>query len=331
MVAEVKNSWMVIVNPKAGVGKGLTDWPQISNQLNRSGVEFSCVFTEKKFHAVELTVKAIKDGYRKIVAIGGDGTINEIVNGIFIQKIVPTTDIYLAVVAVGTGNDWIRMFGIPKTYPEAVRAIELANTVLQDVGLISFYETRIKHQRYMANVAGLGFDAMVNRRFNKLKEEGRKGKWLYIRSMLRALLSYRTKKFKVTVDGQILVNGDVFSATVGIGKYNGGGMMQMPNAVFDDGLFDVTVIRKKTKASVLYNFKKLYNGKIYKISNISAWQGKQVLIESEPESPIEIDGEAMGYSPFTFELIPQSIRVVVGEEFYRNLLKQNPQLLDKIA
>lgn len=331
MVSTVKSSWMVIVNPKAGVGKGLTDWPQISNQLNRNGVEFSCVFTEKKTHAVELTVKAIKDGYRKIVAIGGDGTINEIVNGIFIQKVVPTTEVYLAVVAVGTGNDWIRMFGIPKTYPEAVRAIVLSNTVLQDVGLISYYETLIKHERYMANVAGLGFDAAVNRRFNKLKEEGRTGKWLYVKSMLRALMAYKSKRFKVTLDGEMLVNGEVFSATVGIGKYNGGGMMQMPNAVFDDGLFDVTVIRKKTKASVLYNFKKLYNGRIHKISKISTWQGKKVYIESEPESPIEIDGEAMGYSPFSFELIPQSIRVVVGEEFYRLLLKENPQLFGKVG
>ncbi len=310
---------MVIVNPKAGVGKGLTDWPLISNQLNRSGIDFSCVFTEKKHHAVELTVKAINDGYRKIVAIGGDGTINEIVNGIFIQKKVPTTDITLAVVAVGTGNDWIRMFGIPKTYPEAVKAIVLSNTVLQDVGLVSYQETMVTHKRYMANVAGLGFDAMVNRKFNKLKEEGRKGKWLYIVSTLKALLKYRSKHFKVTIDGKTVVDNDVFSATVGIGKYNGGGMMQMPNAVFDDGLFDVTIIRKKTKASVLYNFRKLYNGKIYRIANITAWQGKQVTVESTPESPIEIDGEAMGYSPFTFELIPQCIRVVVGESFYEAL------------
>ncbi|MDR0667080.1 MAG: acylglycerol kinase family protein, partial [Prevotellaceae bacterium] len=77
----MKDGWMVIVNPKAGSGKGLTDWPIISNQMNRSSVDFSCVFTEHKYHAVELTVKAIHDGYRKIVAIGGDGTINEIVNG----------------------------------------------------------------------------------------------------------------------------------------------------------------------------------------------------------------------------------------------------------
>jgi YegS/Rv2252/BmrU family lipid kinase len=312
----IKKTWMVIVNPKAGTRKGLTDWPVISNQMYRSGLAFTCVFTEKKYHAVELTVKAINDGFRKIVAIGGDGTVNEIVNGIFIQKKVPSTEILLAVVAVGTGNDWVRMLGIPKTYQESIKAIVLEHTILQDVGLISFYETRVKHQRYMANVAGMGYDAMVNRVFNRLKDEGRSGKWLYIISVTKTLLGYRSKKFNIIVDGkQILNNVDVFSANVGIGKYNGGGMLQLPQAEIDDGLFDITVIKKMNKFRIIKHFKKLFDGKIYKLSNVLPLQGKRIEITSKPESPIEIDGEALGYCPFVFELIPQSINVVVGENY----------------
>jgi YegS/Rv2252/BmrU family lipid kinase len=317
MTGEIKkNAWMVIVNPKAGTGKGLMDWPVISNQMYRSGLAFTCVFTEKKYHAVELTVKAINDGFRKIVAIGGDGTVNEIVNGIFIQKKALPSEISLAVIAVGTGNDWVRMLGIPKTYQESIRAIVIEKTVLQDVGLISFYETRVKHQRYMANVAGMGFDAKVNRVYNKLKDEGRKGKWLYIISMARTLFAYRSKKFTVKVDEKtVLEQVDVFSANVGIGKYNGGGMMQLPQAEIDDGLFDMTIIKKMNKLKILTNFKKLFNGKIYKLSNILPLQGKRIEIVSTPETTIEIDGEALGYCPFTFELIPQSISVVVGENY----------------
>jgi YegS/Rv2252/BmrU family lipid kinase len=312
----IKKTWMVIVNPQAGTGKGLTDWPVISNQMYRSGLAFTCVFTEKKFHAVELTVKAINDGFRKIVAIGGDGTVNEIVNGIFIQKKAPATDISLAVIAVGTGNDWVRMFGIPKTYQESIRAIVLEQTILQDVGLISFYETKVKHQRYMANVAGMGFDAMVNRIFNRMKEEGRNGKWLYLISVAKTLLGYKSKKFNIKIDGKtILHNVDVFSANVGIGKYNGGGMLQLPNAEIDDGLFDITVIKKMNKLKIIRHFKKLFNGKIYKLSNVLPLQGKRIEIISNPESPVEIDGEALGYCPFVFELIPQSISVVVDENY----------------
>jgi len=319
MIDEIKKSaWMVIVNPKAGTGRGLIDWPVISNQMYRSGLAFTCVFTEKKHHAVELTVKAINDGFRKIVAIGGDGTVNEIVNGIFIQKKTLPSEILLAVIAVGTGNDWVRMLGIPKTYQEAIRAIVAEKTILQDVGLISFYETRVKHQRYMANVAGMGFDAKVNRVFNRLKEEGRKGKWLYILSVAKTLFAYRSKKFTVKIDETtVLHNVDVFSASVGIGKYNGGGMMQLPQAEIDDGLFDMTIIKKMNKMKVITQFKKLFNGKIYKLSNVLPHQGKHIEVVSHPESPIEIDGEALGHCPFTFELIPQSINVVVGENYQK--------------
>ena len=115
-------AWLVIVNPKAGSGRGLKDWPIISNQMYNSSLRFTCVFTEHKYHAVELTVKAINDGFRNIVAVGGDGTIHEVVNGIFIQKKVPTTDISLAVIPTGTGNDWIRMFGISKTIRRKTRS-----------------------------------------------------------------------------------------------------------------------------------------------------------------------------------------------------------------
>ena len=314
----IKNAWMVIVNPKAGTGKGLTDWPVISNQMYRNGLAFTCVFTEKKYHAVELTVKAINDGFRKIVAIGGDGTVNEIVNGIFIQKKTLPSEISLAVIAVGTGNDWVRMLGIPKTYQEAIRAIVAKRTILQDVGLISFYEAKVKHQRYMANVAGMGFDAKVNRVFNRLKDEGRHGKWLYITSMAKTLFVYRSKKFTIKVDEKtVFHNVDVFSANVGIGKYNGGGMMQLPQAEIDDGLFDVTVIKKMNKLKIITHFKKLFNGKIYKLSNILPLQGKRIEVISRPETTIEIDGEALGYCPFTFELIPQSISVVVGENYQK--------------
>ena len=313
-----KTSWMVIVNPKAGLGHGLKDWPIISNQLNRSGVEFSCVFTERKYHAVELTVKAINDGYRKIVVIGGDGTVNEVVNGIFIQKIVPTTNIMLAVVPAGTGNDWVRMYGIPKAYSEAVKAIVAGRTILQDVGLISYQETMITHKRYMANVAGIGFDAAVNRRFNKLKDEGKSGKFLYLTSTLKALFKYRPKRFKIVIDGKEFFDTDMFSATIGIGKYNGGGMLHMPMAVVDDGLFDITVIKRIAKLSVVWNFKKLYNGHIYKHPKVIASQAKCIEIESYPESFIEVDGEALGYSPFIFELVPRSICVVVGDKYQIN-------------
>jgi YegS/Rv2252/BmrU family lipid kinase len=316
LATEKLSRWMVIVNPKAGRGHGLRDWPTISNRLNFSGVDFTCVFTEKKFHAVELTVKAVNDGFRKIVVVGGDGTVNEVVNGLFIQQQAPAHEVTLSVIPVGTGNDWVRMLGIPRTYTDAVHSICREQTILQDVGKITFEEARVKQTRYMANVSGIGFDAMVNRRFNRLKEAGRTGTWLYLYSALATLFEYRSKRFAVKVDGKDFFDGRLFSGAVGVGKYNGGGMLQMPAAIVDDGLMDVTLMRKMTFYHFFANFQRLYNGTIYNFYKVKAAQGKNISMLSYPPSPIEIDGEACGYSPFTFELVPKSIRVVVGEKFH---------------
>lgn len=309
------SDWMVIVNPKAGSGRGLKDWPVISNRMYESGLRFICVFTEHKYHAIELTVKAIRDGYRNIVAVGGDGTIHEVVNGIFIQQEVPTTCISLAVVPAGTGNDWIRMFGISRTYSEAVRSLVEKRTVLQDVGRVSFYETRVRHTRYMANVAGLGYDAVVNLKYNLLKDEGKYGRRLYLRSAFHTFAGYRSKHFEIFTDGKPFYEGMVFSGAVGIGKYNGGGMIQTPNASFDDGLLDLTIIKKISKLRVIRNFKLLYSGNIYTFPKVLFTQARKIEIRTEPESRIEIDGEAVGTTPVTFELLPRCIRVVVGPDF----------------
>ena len=307
--------WMVIVNPKAGSGRGLKDWPVISNQMYDSGLGFTCVFTAHKYHAVELTVKAINDGFRNIVAVGGDGTIHEVVNGIFIQKAVPTTDVSLAVIPTGTGNDSIRMYGISKTYSEAVRSLAEKRSILQDVAKVTFYETRVKHVRYMANVAGLGYDAVVNLKYNNLKDEGKQGKMLYLRSTFNTFMKFRSKHFNIKADGKPFYEGMVFSGAVGIGQYNGGGMQQMPNALVNDGLMDLTIIRKMSKFRVLRNFKLLYSGNIYTNPKVIFTQAKEIEISTVPETRIEIDGEAVGFSPFTFELVPHSIRVVVGSSY----------------
>ena len=295
-----ENAWMVIVNPKAGSGRGLKDWPVISNQMYDSNLKFTCLFTEHKYHAIELTVKAINDGFRNIVAIGGDGTIHEVVNGIFLQKAVPTTEICLAVIPAGTGNDWIRMFGISKTYSEAVRSLVEKRTVLQDAGKISYYETRVQHTRYMANVAGLGYDAVVNLKYNNLKDDGKYGKFLYLRSTFQTFLKFTPKKFSIKTDGQPFYEGMVFSGAVGIGKYNGGGMQQTPEAEFDDGLMDLTIIKKMSKLRIIRNFKVLYSGNLYSIPKVLHTQAKKIEIETWPETRIEIDGEAVGTSPFVF-------------------------------
>lgn len=318
MAAEIRDltdRWFVIVNPVAGSGRGLIDFPQISRLLRNDDIRHDAVFTEHKHHATELTVTAANQGYRKIIVIGGDGTLNEVVNGLFIQKAVEPCEILLAVIAVGTGNDWVRTFGIPQHYSEAIRAIREGRSFLQDVGTVTYTESHYTQTRYMANVAGLGFDAYVISTFNHLKMKGYKGGWMYLYSILKSYFRYKSSGARIWVDDKVVFNDLMFSLAIGICKYNGGGVQQLPNALADDGLLDLTIIRPVHWWHIVFRLKKLFNGDIYQIGHVIHAQGRKVRIEAAPSIQLEADGELMGGTPVEVNIRQRAIRVVVTREF----------------
>lgn len=317
----IENRWFAIVNPVAGKGNGLRDWPQISSLLSNAGVVVDSLFTLHKFHATELMVWAITKGYRKIIIVGGDGTIHETINGLFLQNEVETCDVTISVIAVGTGNDWIRMFGIPRNYTEAIRSICEGHTFLQDVGRVTYFESHVPQVRYLANVGGVAYDASVCRRFNRLKERGYRGNWLYVLSALQNAISYRCKKTLIEADGKIVFDDKLFTATIGIGKYTGGGMSQTPYAIPDDGLFDLTVIPKMNRIKLFARFGTLYNDNIYNISGVELHRAAHLRIVSNPPTRLELDGEILGLSEFSFTTIPRSVCVIVSS----NYLKDEPR------
>lgn len=317
MKFDVSERWAAIVNPVAGKGRGLSDWPVISDLLREAGISVDARFTLRKYHATELAVSVIREGYRQIIIVGGDGTIHEAVNGFFIQKECPTQDILMAVIAVGTGNDWIRMYGIPRNYVDAIRSIGECHSFLQDVGRVSYYESKVHQTRYLTNVAGVGYDAAVCRGFNMLKERGYKGKWMYLWSVFREAVRYRSSRVRVEVDGMERFVGRLFTATIGIGKYTAGGLTQTPDAVADDGLFDLTVIPQMNRIKLFSRFKVVFTGDIYSIRGISLFRGGKLSISSDPPIRLEIDGEILGCSDFTFDIVERAIRVIVSEKFIR--------------
>ena len=311
----IPDHWFVIVNPTSGAGHGLKDYPKIAKLLRDNQIYHDAVFTEHQYHATELAVEAVNKGYRKIIVVGGDGTLNEVVNGLFIQKQCEPKDIRLAVIAVGTGNDWVRTFGIPSNYSQALRAIKEGKTFLQDVGAVSYTESKFTQTRYMVNVAGLGFDAFVISIFNHWKAKGYKGRWLYIASILKAYFKYKSSGVKISVDGNQIFNNLLFSMAVGICKYNGGGVQQLPKAVADDGLLDITLIKPLHWWHIVFRLRRLFDGGIYSIGHVKHAQGKHIRIESTPPIRLECDGELMGYTDVEISVVPQAIRVVVTKEF----------------
>ncbi len=281
--------------------------------MRDNSIEYDAVFTEKKYHATELAVEAIVKGYRHIIIVGGDGTLHEVVHGLFIQQKVATDQITIAVIAVGTGNDWIRMHAIPRKYSDAVRAIVDGNTFFQDVAKVEYFESKVYQVRYMVNMAGVGFDAVVNRRYNSLKERGYYSKWLYVISLVFAIFSYKSLLFNIKSSSKDMVVSSrrLFTVAIGIGRYNGGGMLQTPNAIADDGLIDVTIIPKMSNLRILRHFQKLYNGYIYNVPKSIFLRDSVIEIDSTPPTPLEVDGEALGYSPLKFTNISKAIKVII--------------------
>lgn len=303
--------WLVIANPNAGRRKAEKDWKQISSLLVKNDILFKSVFTEHRDHAVKLSKKYIEAGFKKIIVVGGDGTFNETVNGVFGQQRFSPGEITLGIIPVGTGNDWARMFHIPFQYKGAIRVIKNEKTFIQDVGKVNYYISDHPVDRYFVNMTGMGYDAMVAEKTNKQKELGKGGPLSYMINIFSSLFSFKNVQYEITID-DVKIRGDVFSMNVGICKYNGGGMMQLPFADPADGLLDVTVINKVGRFTIIRNVKNLYDGSFVKIPQVKTYQGKTVTVESVRKMYLEADGESLGHTPFKFEVLPGSLKVIIG-------------------
>ena len=313
--APIDKIWYVIVNPVAGFGRGLGDLPLITKLIRENDIPYELVFSQHKHHVTELTVQAVKDGYRHIMVIGGDGTLHEVVNGLFIQQVAPVEDVTVAVIPVGTGNDWIRMYGIPTRYSEAIRAVREGHTLLQDIGEVHYEESHYSQVRSMANVAGAGFDPSVTKIYEHYKAQGRRGKHLYAQGCVKSFFHYKSTGVKVWIDGELVHKNLLFSIAIGIGKYNGGGAQQLPLAVADDGLFDITLYRPMHWWQIIFRLHRLFNGDIYSIGHVKHYRGSHIRIESTPDIMVEVDGELLGGTPLEFKMHPRCVRVVVNKDY----------------
>lgn len=307
----IQKEWLVIVNPNAGNKKGKKDWDRISALLKEEDLPFTVKFTERKGHAIAFTLEGITAGFRKIITVGGDGTLNEVVNGVFLNDACPTLDISLALIPVGSGNDWGRMFGIPLDYKKAIKIIRDNKQMVHDIGLVSFFNGPDKTYRYFINIAGLGFESVVVRRTNIQKDKGRSGKLIYFYNLLLSLLSYNNTKAEIIIDGVKSIS-DVFSINVGNGRYCGGGMRQTPDALPNDGLLDVTIIKGMGKFEIIRNLKILYDGTILNHPKIDGYKCKNIKVSSDSVIYTEADGESLGHTPAEFSIIPASINIVYG-------------------
>jgi YegS/Rv2252/BmrU family lipid kinase len=308
----VQNDWFTIVNPNAGNGKGKKDWDRISGLFEKENIHISSRLTEKKGQAIEFIREALGSGFRRIISVGGDGTLNEVVNGIFTQNFCSPEEVVIGVIPVGTGNDWGRMFGIPLVYEGAVNVIKENKTLLHDIGIISYYYGSEQQKRYFINIAGLGFEALVVKKTNKQKDKGRSNNAIYFYNLISSLISYKKTKADIIIDGKKVSTSNIFSVNVGNGRYCGGGMRQTPDALPDDGLLDITVIKEMGRIEIIKSLKILYDGTILSHPKVDGYRANNLRVESESLLYAEADGESLGHTPVEFSIIPAGINVVYG-------------------
>lgn len=306
------DKWYVVVNPNAGNRKIKRDWPRIKTMLEKAGLDFEFAFTEFALHAISITRDAISQGFRKFIAVGGDGTFNEVVNGFFMQQDVDVNEMKVGVVPVGTGNDWGRMFEIPNDYQKAIQVIKQGNTFVQDVGKISYFVDGEMQLRYFVNIAGMGFDALVAQKTNRQKAEGKGNPLSYFYNLVTGLFEYKPAITDFLVDGK-KYSFNTFSISVGICRFNGGGMKQLPNAIPDDGLLDMTIIKKIGLGTLLAQLRNLYSGTFIKHPKVATFRAQNVRIRCRRKKfMMEADGESLGESPFDVNIISKALTTIIN-------------------
>lgn len=323
-----KDIWFAVVNVFAASKKAASRWLKAESVLKSKGIIYHGVRTGKGGNASELTFDACMAGYRRFIAVGGDGTVHDVLNGIaaFIDGLaesgisVSFSEFTLSVIPLGSGNDWIKSLSIKSNVEDAVNVLAHGRVSMQDVVKASILDVtpqrkeREIHFSYMVNVGGVGIDARVCEKVNAEKKEGKRGKILYVKSLLHAISQRKPAMVKVICDGKEVFDGSFLSIAFGVGKYSGGGMRQTPAAVLDDGLLDMTLIPDIALSRIACEVFRLFTGTFLDVPEIVSAKGKVITVlpyEGSSAEPVEVDGEVIGRSPVRFEVMPDQINVMI--------------------
>jgi YegS/Rv2252/BmrU family lipid kinase len=285
-----------LVNPASGNGATGKRWPALRERAAELGLSGDEVLSEYPGHLAEAARKA---GGRLLVVVGGDGTMNEVVNG------AAGTNAEIAILPNGTGQDFGRTHAIPTGFDDAVRVALGGETRTVDVGRV----TLSGETRYFANVGSAGMSGSVARRANSMsKALGGRATFFY--ALTREFLAWQNTEVTVRLDGDER-RGSMHDVIVAIGRWHGGGMHLAPDASQDDGLFDVVLIGDVNKLDFLTTAPKLYSGKYLSHPKVDHVRSATVTIDAAEPLPVEVDGEPIGTTPARFEVVPAAIRVRV--------------------
>jgi diacylglycerol kinase (ATP) len=297
----------VIVNPAAGAGTTYKKWSLISGLMKSTGLAFDCQFTEGRGHGIELAREAAGAGYNFLVAVGGDGTIHEVANGLI--DLPREENATLGIVSTGTGSDLARSIGIDHNVARACSRLTSEKRLRIDVGAVEYSLNEERRKRYFVNSAGMGFDATVVRATEQLPKFWG-GTIPYLLGLARSFFGYTNKTVTIRI-GDMVQKVRVVSVVVANGGYFGGGMHVAPGARLDDSWLDAVVVGNFGKIELLRTFPRVYKGTHLDHPKIKMQQVKRISVESTQKMLLHADGELLGEGPATFEILPGALNLVV--------------------
>jgi diacylglycerol kinase (ATP) len=300
----VSEKAVFLVNPASDSGATGKRWPELAHRAARLGLNGETFFSERQGHLIELAREAADGGATLVVAVGGDGTLNEVVNGI------AGRDVDLATIPLGTGMDFGRTYGLPRSFDDAVRVALGGERRTIDAGRVS-YRTwgGTDAERWFANVASVGMSGAVAQRANGMSK-ALGGKVTFFYALTRVFLEWENTEVTVRFDGGERT-ARMHDVIVANGVWHGGGMKLAPDARPDDGVFDVVLIGDVGKADFVTTAPKLYKGRHLGHPKVEVLRTARVAVDSPEHLPIELEGEQVGTTPATFEVVPGALRVRV--------------------
>ena len=315
-MATIKEEWYIIVNPHAGSGKTMKYWVPAERLLKEYNIPFYTVYTTHKHHATQLAAVAARRGYRKIMAVGGDGSIHEVFDGVLSwceTSGVNPAEFYLAVAPIGSGNDWIKSFGIPRDVEKVIGLLAKGKFVQEDVVKLTADDGKVS---YMANIGGFGFDSHVCQRVNAQKERGLRSSRIYLTSLIYNIFHIPVQNVAIYCDDQLVYSGRVYDMALGNGSYCGGGMQQCSIADPTDGILDAMVVPVITLGRLIAELPRIYNHTVHESKYILYLRGKKIRIEALDDKSrdiVELDGEIVANLPVTVEVTGQHVNVLTAE------------------